>query len=102
MMYQKHGFKIAIDLNLFSNIINKALGLEKGTVTVVQAATHGYSMAVEICVITHDSKFPKLEEGKTFTQLYPHMSHEVTELTDGSTRIERSLIGIEGIAYETL
>ena len=80
--YPSRGFKMAITLELFNDIISKTLGIDN--ITIVSAETNGWHRAVEICAITDDERFPILEEGKMFPFITPWIEQTKIELEDGT------------------
>lgn len=92
---QKRGFRMSMSLELFSEIIGKAMGLDREVISITQVHTAGWNKAVEICAVSRDERFPELKDGERFPYIHPRLKREVIELEDGSKKIETHFDGFE-------
>lgn len=91
------GFRMAISMEIFNELINRAMGLDIETIFVKSVQTHGWNEAVEICAVTADERFPKLEEGVQYPQIIPIMRRDVITREDGRQEYSTTFEGFQEV-----
>ena len=89
------GFIMSIPDQILSDIIGKAMGLEKGALLITHVGDGTHFKGFTISAVSANERFPKLSEGEMFPHLRPIIKQRVVTYEEGEAITEIYFDGFE-------